>query len=117
MKKKLIPLMHVVLLLLSISVNAAGISIMSANASPSLTFNGTTATCKATVRDPSKQLNVTMELWCGSRLLDTWTGSGTSLVTVSGSYSGIQRGQTYTLRVSGTADGRAFSEKLLSKRA
>ena len=101
--------MLVMLLLLSTSVSAAGISIKSVSITPSLTFNGTTANCKATVRDAGKTINVTMELWCGSSLLDTWTNSGTNKVTVSGTYSGVQHGTTYTLKVYGTANGIGFS--------
>lgn len=62
-------------------------------------------------------INVTMELWNDSALLATWNGSGADCATASGSYRGVQRGETYTLKAYGTADGRVFTVTPISKKA
>lgn len=117
MKKRLIPMLLVMLLLLSASANAANVSIKSVRTTPSLIFNGTTASCTATVRDYGKTIKVTMELWCGNTLLNTWTCSGTNLVTINETWRGIKQGQTYVLKVYGSANGSSFSVQPISKKA
>ena len=109
MKKALIPLMLVMTLLLSVGVNSSDAFVMDADFTPLLSFDGTTATCTATIRKPGKTINATMELWCGNSLLATWSDSNTNLLTLRKSYNGIRRGQTYTLKVYGTANGIAFN--------
>ena len=73
-KKAFSVFLALLLLAASVQADAAAKSIM---ISRSLTFSGSTATCKATATEYGKQIEVTVELWHGNTLLDSWTGSGT----------------------------------------
>ncbi len=115
MRERMISAFLVVVLMLTVSTNAA-FSVKSVMPSLSLDISGSTAQCSALVRESGKKINVTMELWNGSTLLATWTGSGTNYATASGSYTGVQRGKTYTLKAYGTADGRTFTVTPISKK-
>lgn len=102
--------------LLTISANAAGGFLQSVS-TPGLRFDGDKAICNARVTEYSKRIEVTMELWTGKTLLQTWTKSGDTSVEVSGEYKCVQRGKTYTLKVYGTSGGVAFSAAPKSKTA
>lgn len=115
MHKRMISAILVAALMLIVSVNAA-FSVKSVTPLLSLDISGSTAKCSALVRENGKQINVTMELWCGDTLCATWTGSGTNYATASGSYHSVQQGKTYTLNAYGTADGRAFTVAPISKK-
>ena len=111
MKKRLIPLLLVLALMMSLTANAA---IQAVQVRPTLTFSGTTANCKAVIMDSGKTIDATMELWCGSTLVDSWSGTATSRLTLTGTHS-VVSGRTYTLTVSGTAGGIAFTGTPTSK--
>lgn len=74
----------------------------------SLSFSGTTANCYGTVTDPHKSIVATMTLSQGGTVVASWSGSGTSVVHLSGSCK-VTKGLTYSLVISGTVDGVAFS--------
>lgn len=74
----------------------------------------TTANCYVSVSDADKEIDVTMELWCGSTLVDSWNDEGTSRVTVEGSCR-VTKGKTYTLKTYGTVDGVRFTGAPVSK--
>ena len=80
---------------------------------PNLSFSGTTANCSVTVKG-SGTIHATLELWRGSTLVASWSGSGTNRVSISGSAS-VSRGQTYTLTVSGTVGGVAIQATPVTK--
>ena len=75
---------------------------------PSLSFNGTTALCEVTVTSYGKSIDLTLSLWQGENLIEQWTASGTSLVSISESCS-VAKGKSYRLTVSGTVNGEAIS--------
>ncbi len=106
MKKRLLPLILVFVILLTLGANAA-IAPRGDHLYPQLTFSGSTANCSVTITQPNKQIEATLALWKGNRLIDSWPGSGTSVVYISGSAS-VTPGETYTLKVYGTADGVPF---------
>lgn len=111
MKKRIIPLIIIFVFLLSISANA--VEARATTIIPSLTFDGTTATCMVSVIDTGKSIKVTLELWCGNDFIDSWSESGTSRVIISEECSVI-KGNTYTLKVSGTVDGKNFTGQPVS---
>lgn len=74
----------------------------------SLSFSGTTANCSGTVTDVGKYIVATMTLKHNGSTVASWSKSGTSVVTLSGSCS-VVSGQSYTLVISGTSDGVPFS--------
>lgn len=76
--------------------------------SSSLSFSGTTANCYGSVVDLDKSIVATMTLSCGGTTVASWSGSGTSVVDLSGSCT-VTKGKTYSLVISGTVNGVAFS--------
>jgi hypothetical protein len=76
--------------------------------SSSLTFSGTTANCYGTVTDLDKYIVATMTLSQGGTVVGSWSGSGTSVVNLSGSCK-VTKGKTYSLVISGTVDGVSFT--------
>ena len=114
MNKRIFSVLLAIMLLLAISANANA-AVKSVRSSLSLSFSGSTANCSAVVRESGKQINVTMDLWHGSTLLASWTGSGTNYAIASGSYSSVQSGETYTLNAYGTASGTPFTVTPISR--
>ena len=74
----------------------------------SLSFNGTKANCYGSISDAGKYIVATMTLSHNGSTVGSWSGSGTSSVILSGSCN-VVSGQSYTLVISGTADGVPFS--------
>ena len=75
---------------------------------PSLSFDGTTALCEVTVTSYGKSIDLTLSLWQGENLIEQWTASGSSLVSISENYT-VVKGKSYRLTVSGTVNGEAIS--------
>lgn len=104
MMKKLALLLAVVLVLSApLTVHAAtrALSIY-----PDLAFNGTTATCDATVLGDtdSEYIVVTMKLWHGTNCIASWTDSGYGFVLMNEKCT-VTKGQTYKLTVDVTING------------
>ena len=76
------------------------------NVTPALTFKGTTASCQATVvgNSTSEYITVTMRLWRGNRLLETWTADGYGYVLMSETRT-VAQGKSYRLAVNYTING------------
>lgn len=112
MKQRFMGAVAVLYLLLSVAANTVQMRII--RPTLSLSFSGTTANCSATVTDAGKELDVTLQLWHGNVLIDSWPASGTGMVFVQGS-SKVIKGETYTLIVTGTSDGKSFSSTPFSR--
>lgn len=82
---------------------------------PSLEFSGATAICEFRIADTGQSIRVTMELWNGDTLVDSWTKTGTSTVTMSETCA-VNRLRNYTLQVSGTSGGVPFGPVSVTKR-
>ncbi|MCD8192370.1 MAG: hypothetical protein LUD55_06235 [Oscillospiraceae bacterium] len=80
---------------------------------PVLSFSGNTAQCSVRIIENGK-ISATLELWQGNTLIDSWEGSGTSYLSISGSHT-VTSGKTYTAKVSGTANGVEFTGTSESK--
>lgn len=83
-------------------------------ATPSLSFSGTTATCKLSVIKPGAAIDATLELWSGNTLLASWSGTGTSRVIISKTKT-VTRGQSYTLKAHGTVGGATLTVAPVTK--
>lgn len=105
MKKKIASVALVLIMVLSISTIAQARLVKPIT---TLKFSGTTANCSVTVISGSDEIEATMELWHGSTLVDSWSGSDVGVLTIEGSCR-VTKGQTYYLVVSGTAGGRSFT--------
>ena len=121
--KKTLSLMLVILLLCSVFPPAFADDltppaddpiIPELNASGSLSFNGTTANCYGSVTEVGKYIVATMTLSHNGSTVGSWSGSGMSVVPLSGSCT-VVRGQSYTLVISGTVDGVPFSTTPFTK--
>ena len=107
MKKRVVPLFIALVMILSISANAATVPRAN-NIDLALSFCGTTGNCAVLVTSPTKQIDVTLSLWQGNILIDSWSGSGTTVVSVQGTAS-VVKGRTYTLQATGTVDGEPIT--------
>jgi type 1 fimbria pilin len=97
-----------ILVLLVLLCSASAYAATTAVGKPSLSFSGTTASCSITVTQSGKPIDVTLELYQGSTLVDSWSKSGTSRVKVSGSAS-VTSGLSYRLEAYGTINGVPFT--------
>ncbi len=118
MKKniRIISIMLVIVTVFSICVFAASSEskdIRSVSA-PTMTVIGTTVKCSAVVSFAGQYIDATLELWQGSTLVTSWNKTGTSLVSFSETET-IVHGLTYTLTISGTANGVAFPSRSITK--
>ena len=114
----MIQLKRILLTIVLVSILASS-SVMSAavraiSVTPTLTFTGTTAYCSVRINEIGKQIEATLELWHGTILVDSWSGSATSYWVIARNHSVIS-GQTYTLKVSGTIDGIPFTGNSVTK--
>lgn len=103
---RIFSLATVLLLVLSITAQAATPRVISAV--PQLTFSGTTANCTVNVRsgNTSDSIKVTMTLWNRSTEIASWDGSGTGNVFLSKTATAV-KGRSYKLTVDMTINGAA----------
>lgn len=106
MKKRFAAIAVVMLLLVSLCTNVCAVEARAQQVFPMIYFSGTTANCSVSVYGDN-EIKVTLELKNGTKLVDSWSDSGTNYVMLSGSHK-VVSGQTYTLVASGTINGRAF---------
>lgn len=112
MRKWLVPTFLALVCLMTVTVSA--MEVKAERITPKLSFSGTRADCEVTVREYGSDIDVTMELWCGSTLVDSWSDEGVSSVTLTGSCR-VERGKTYTLEAYGTVDGVSFTATPIRK--
>jgi hypothetical protein len=108
MKKRILSALLVAVLLASLIITASAAETRAATYQPILSFTGTTATCTFSVSDIGQPITATMELWRGNTRVASWSGSATSRLIIS-KEKAVTAGQTYTLKVSGTIGGVAFT--------
>lgn len=108
MRKRMISLATVLLLILSLTAQAA--EPRAIQAQPRLTFSGTTATCFVNVIGKSdSELTASLTLWQGSNRLASWSATGTGKVTISETYS-VESGKSYKLVFNHTINGKGQPE-------
>lgn len=112
MKKRILAFFLLAILVLGLTAQA--IEPRATNVYSSLTFSGTTATCKAEVTSARNDIDVSMELWQGGSLVSSWSGSKTGSISLSKTCR-VTKGKTYTLKVYGTAGGSSFSASPVTK--
>ena len=113
MWKRIIPLFLCVVLFCGLTVSA--VEPRWNVQDPQLEFDGTTASCSFLHSSIGDTITVTMKLWQGDTLVDSWTQTGTSRVSMSETCQ-VSRLKMYTLEVSGTCGGVAFGPVSVSKR-
>lgn len=120
MKKRIISAFLILATMVALTVHAAAtpaqvdVESRIPKVLSSLDFTGTTAQCKAIIRNESYDIVAHMELWTGSKLVRSWSASGTGYVAMDKTCT-VTRGTTYTLKIYGTFDGKSFSLPSVSK--
>lgn len=84
------------------------------SAVPALKFSGTTASCGCNLSDAGKTIQVTMELWEGSTLVDSWSKTGVSKVMMNETCT-VTRGRDYTLNVRAMINGVYYGPYSITK--
>ena len=114
MKKRLIVFLLVAVMLLSVTVHAAP---RAANMLPALTFDGTTAICEVKVigENMSDEIEVTLTLWRGNFMMETWSAEGTGYLQMSESVV-VTSGYTYRLEADVTINGAVLDTLTVSKK-
>lgn len=112
MKTRILPALLSLVLVLCVGSTEAKARYM--DVWPELSFDNTTAECSVVIMEWGKTISATMELWEGNTLLDSWSDSGVSALTLEGSHRAVS-GWTYTVEVYGTIGGEAFEAPLVSK--
>ena len=111
MRKRILALTLAAVLLLTVPAQAA---MQSATSIPSLTFDGTEATCELkVVGETGDEIEATLTLWRGSTMLATWSKEGTSYVRISQTKT-VTKGYTYTLKADVTINGVAYDQNTVS---
>lgn len=85
-------------------------------AQPSLSFSGTTASCRIIVRGDrsSDTLSATAKLWTGKTCLKTWTIKGTGKIQTTKTAT-VSKGKTYKLTVDYTVNGVKQPQKSVTR--
>ncbi len=107
MKRRIMPLLMIVLLVMSITAPAASaVSTRMISGNPTLRINGDTAYCEAIFRSGNRDsdISVTLTLKCGTNTIDSWSASGKGSVMLSKSKAVSKKG-SYTLILNATVNG------------
>lgn len=98
LKKRIIPLVLLLAMLLSLPAYAASPRVMTIL--PAISFDGTTANCRVSVSADrlTDQISAVIQLWNGSTRIARWTDSGTGYLLFSNSAT-VSKGKTYELTV------------------
>lgn len=106
MRRRICALIALVVLALSISVQAA--ELRTASAKPVLSFNGTTAFCSVICRGDGSDdtVDATLTLYQGTTYVDSWSDSGKGQVSFSGSCKAVS-GKSYKLVVDYSVNGES----------
>ena len=106
--KRIISLVMALTLFAVLCMPVSAMDARSVNPQLMLSFDGTTAICQAVIISAGDAITATMVLKQGNHVVDSWTVSGTSVVQLNKECS-VTKGVTYTLELTGTADGVPFS--------
>ena len=108
MKKATMILMAAILLL-----TPAFAAVTANSVSTNLSFNGNEAVCEAVAvsDDGNAAIDVTMSLYQGSSLIDSWSDSGYGVVIMT-EYATVDMGDYYTLEVEATINGRTYTDSV-----
>lgn len=113
MRKRILVFALLAAMLLTVPVAAAPRASL---VRPTISFNGTTATCKVRVTAESVNDSITADitLYEGSRCIESWTATGTGTLTFTDTVT-VKSGKTYTLSVDAVVAGVAMDTAQTSK--
>lgn len=84
MKKR--ALVIALILAFMLSMTAYAVEPRTKDTTPVLSFDGTTANCSVTIVEAGAEIEVTLRLYKGIYCMNSWPGSGTGYVKVSGTH-------------------------------
>ena len=99
---------------LVVSMLLAGVILAGVNGTNvgcDLDFEGNEAICYAAARgfSDSDSISLSMTLYQGGSVIDSWSDSGTGYVELDG-YATVDMGDYYTLDVEATINGRTYTD-------
>lgn len=114
MKKRLVVFLLVAAMLQATTAQAA---VQADYVEPSLTFNETTAICEVKVigENMSDEIEVTLTLWRGNFMMESWSAEGTGYLRISESVV-VTSGYTYRLEADVTINGDVLDTLPVSKK-
>lgn len=116
MKKRILPLILLIVLILTTSANAY--TERTAGNSAKLTFDGTKAHCKVVLSTTNLKgdISAVIELWSGTTRINFWEESADSgYLVFDDDTTVVEKGKSYTLTVTYSVDGK--EQPLLSASA
>ena len=113
MKRRVLSLALLAMLVLSLTAQA--VTPYALRGTPKLSISGTTATCSVNLEssDPDDELKVTLALWCGDNIVDSWTETGYGEVSIKETCT-VVKGNTYDLVMMPVVNGVAKSTVTVS---
>lgn len=113
MKKRMISIAAMLVLIFSVSAQAATPRVVQVN--PKLSFSGSTAYCMMEVQggNSNASIEATMTLWDGDSSVATWEGTGTGTLFLSKTCT-VLPSKTYVLTVDVTLNGQALEQRTVS---
>lgn len=112
MKRRIVPLLMVVLLAMSIMAPvASAVTTRMVSSKPTLTINGTTAYCggRCSSGNADDEISITLTLKQGTQKIKSWSASGKGSVTISETCT-VTPKQTYVLVLSATVNGKKMAD-------
>ena len=106
MKRRIIALVMLAVLVLAFTAQAA--EPRYSDNRPTLSISGTTATCEVDYKsaNTSDTVKITLALWCGDNIVDSWTETGKGRVVMSETCR-VVAGNTYDLVMMPVVNGVA----------
>ena len=104
MKKRFVAVFFIISMLLMLPAHAA--TARAIVVTPSLKFDGTTATCFVRIGadKPADEISATIELWQGNTLIDSWSGTGTWSLKMEKTAT-VAKNKTYDLVINYSVNG------------
>lgn len=114
MKKRF--LLVVTVLAVILTTSAYALQGRSADVLPSISFSGTKATCSVSVMGDyaTDKIEVDVELWQGSTLVQSWSDQGTEYVDSVRTVS-VTKGKVYTLKAYAAINGTDLPMAYITK--
>ncbi len=114
MRKKIICMMLLITMVFVIPANAA--STRAISVVPDIEFDGTEATCTVSIIGDrtTDEIEATMELRQGGRLIDDWSASGYGILKIRETAT-VARNTTYTLEIEYSVNGDSKTPVSISR--
>ena len=110
--RKILVIAMTICMLLTVAASAATNAV---SAVPGLSYTGTTANCSGTVTAAGQSIVAVVSIWRGNAILDSWSDSGSNMVSIEETYDDCISNVSYTVKLSGTVGGVSFGTKSITR--